>query len=175
MPTDYEALSNRLVTQVAGVKEGEIVFVNGAVRDIELLENLATDVRKNGGFALVSIGSDRMIKKYYDEVPDKYDSRAPDLQLKLATLPAAAINIDTNESDNVTQGISPARLAAVGKAGLPVADLYLKRNVRAVNVGNGLYPTADRAKQYGMSQDALAKTFWEAVDCDRLESPERIE
>src|SRR6266849_7063359 len=44
--TDLEALSNRLVTQVAGVKEGEIVFVNGGVRDMELLENITTDVRK---------------------------------------------------------------------------------------------------------------------------------
>ena len=39
-PTDLEALANRLVTQVAGVKEGEIVFINGGVRDLELLENI---------------------------------------------------------------------------------------------------------------------------------------
>lgn len=165
-PVDMEQLANRIVTDVAGIKEGEIVFINGSVRDLELLENLATDVRKNGGFALVTIGSDRMFKKYYDEVPDKYDSRTPDLQLKLATLPAAAINIDTTESDNAAEGIPPARLAAVGKAGIPVGDIYLKRSVRAVNVGNNLYPTADRAKQFGMSQDALAKTFWEAVNTD---------
>jgi leucyl aminopeptidase (aminopeptidase T) len=165
-PTDMEQLANRLVTDVAGVKEGEIVFINGAVRDAELMENLAVDVRKNGGFALVTIGSDRMFKKYYEEVPEKYDSRAPDLQLKLATLPAAAIIIDTNESDSVAEGIPAARLAAVGKANIPVGDLYLKRNVRTVNVGNNLYPTADRAKQFGMAQDALAKTFWEAVNTD---------
>ena len=165
-PTDLEALANRLVTDVAGVKEGEIVFINGGVRDVELLENLATDVRKNGGYALLTISSDRMFKKYYEEVPDKYDTRSPDLQLKLATMPAATINIDSNESDDVAKGIPPARLAAVGKAGLPVADLYLKRSVRQVNVGNNLYPTADRAKQFSMSQDALAKTFWEAVNSD---------
>ena len=165
-PTDLEALSNRLVTQVAGVKEGEIVFVGGSARDLELLENLATDVRKAGGFALVTLGSERMFKKYYEEVPDKYDSRSPDLQLKLATLPAATINIDTNETDDAPNGIPPARLAAVGKAGQAVGDLYLKRSVRQVNVGNNLYPTADRAKQFGMSLDELAKTFWESVNSD---------
>ncbi|MGI8732376.1 MAG: aminopeptidase [Pyrinomonadaceae bacterium] len=165
-PTDLAALSNRLLIQVGGVKEGEIVFINGGVRDLELLENLSTDVRKNGGFALVTISSDRMFKKYYAEVPDKYDSRSPDLQLKLATLPAAAITIDTNESDDVAEGISPARLAAVGKAGEPVGDLYLKRSVRQVAIGNNLYPTADRAKQFGMSQDELARSFWEAANSD---------
>jgi leucyl aminopeptidase (aminopeptidase T) len=165
-PTDLEALSNRLVTQVAGVKEGEIVFVSGGVRDLELLENINTDVRKVGAFPLLTIGSDRMFKKYFEEVPEKYDSQPPDLDLKLATLPAVAIGVDTNESDESDNGISPARLAAVGKAGEPVADLYLKRNVRTVGVGNGLYPTAYRAKRFGMSQDDLAKTFWEAVNSD---------
>lgn len=164
--TDLEALSNRLVTQVAGVKEGEIVFVNGSVRDMELLENIATDVRKAGAYPLLTVGSDRLFKKYYEEVPDKYDSQAPELDLKLATLPAVGIAVETNESDDIAAGISPARMAAVGKAGEPVADMYLKRNVRQVNVGNGLYPTAYRAKRFGMSQDDLAKTFWEAVNAD---------
>ena len=164
--TDLEALSNRLVTQVAGVKEGEIVFVNGSCRDLELLENISTDVRKVGGFSLLTVGSDRLFKKYYEEVPDKYDTQAPDLDLKLATLPAVAIGVETNEADDIAAGISQARLAAVAKAGEPVADLYLKRNVRSVNVGNGLYPTAYRAKRFGMSQDDLAKTFWEAVNSD---------
>lgn len=164
--TDLEALSNRLITQVAGVKEGEIVFINGGVRDMELLENIATDVRKVGAYPLLTVGSDRMFKKYYEEVPDKYDAQPPDLDLKLATLPAVTIGVDANESDDVAAGISPARMAAVAKAGEPVADLYLKRNVRQVNVGNGLYPTAYRAKRFGMSQDDLAKTFWQAVNAD---------
>jgi aminopeptidase len=165
-PTDLEQLSNRLVTDVAGIKEGEIVFISGSARDLELLENLNTDVRKVGAFPVVTLGSDRMFKKYYEEVPEKYDSQTPDLDLKLATLPAAAITIDTNEQDNITEGIAPARLAAVGKASVPVGDLYLKRNVRRVEIGNNLYPTAYRARRFGMSQDDLAKTFWEAVNAD---------
>src|SRR5712691_6846873 len=111
--TDLEALSNRLVAQVAGVKEGEIVFVNGGVRDMELLENISTDVRKAGAFPLLTVGSDRMFKKYYEEVPDKYDSQTPELDLKLATLPAVAISVETNESDDIAAGVSPARMAAV--------------------------------------------------------------
>jgi aminopeptidase len=136
------------------------------VRDLELLENINTDVRKAGAFPLLTIGSDRMFKKYYEEVPEKYDSQPPDLDLKLATLPAVTINIDANESDDVASGIPPARMAAVGKAGEPVADLYLKRNVRRVDIGNGLYPTAYRAKRFGMLQEDLAKTFWEALNAD---------
>ncbi len=165
-PTDLAALSNRLVTQVAGVKEGEIVFINGSVRDLELLENLNTDVRKVGAFPMITLGSDRIFKRYYAEVPDKYDAQPPDLELKLATMPAVVITVDSNESDDVAVGISPARLAAVGKANEPVAELYRERNVRQIEIGNNLYPTAFRAKRFGMSQDDLAKTFWEAVNAD---------
>lgn len=163
---DLEAVAQRLVDQVAVVKEGEVVFITGGVRDFELLENLATDVRQAGAFSLLTINSDRMFKKYYAEVPEKYDSQNPELDLKLAMLPAATISVDSNEADDIASGISTARRAAVGKSGEPVADLYLKRNVRQVAVGNGIYPTAYRAKQFGMSQDDLAKTFWEAVSAD---------
>lgn len=163
---DLEAVAKRLVVDVAGVKEGEIVFINGGVRDFELLENLATDVRQAGAHSLLTVSSDRMFKKYYAEVPEKYDSQTPELDLKLAMLPAASISVDSNEADDRASGISPTRRSAVGKAGEPVGDLYLKRNVRQVAVGNGIYPTAYRAKQFGMSQDDLAKTFWGAVSAD---------
>src|SRR5207237_9927984 len=46
------------------------------------------------------------------------------------------------------------------------SDLYRKRSVRQVAVGNGLYPTEWNAKHFGISQDELAKTFWAAVNTD---------
>lgn len=163
---DTKAVADRIVTQVAGVKEGDIVFINGGARDMELLENLAINSRKVGAFNLLTVSSDRMAKKYYEEVPEKYDTQNPDLGLKLATVPTVAITIDSNESEDVLTGVSPTRLANVGKTQQPVGELYQKRNVRQVEVGNGLYPTAWRAKQLGIAQDALAKTFWEAVNTD---------
>lgn len=163
---DSEAIANRIVTQVAGVKEGDIVFINGGVRDFELLENLVTNSRKVGAFSLLTVSSDRMAKKYYDQVPEKYDTQNPDLGLKLATLPNVSISVDSNEAEDVVPGVSPARIANVGKTQQPVGELFQKRNVRQVDIGNGLYPTAWRAKQIGISQEALAKTFWDAVNSD---------
>jgi len=164
--TDLEALSNRLVNQVAGVKEGDIVLIGGGVRDFELLENLDTDVRKVGAFPLLSLDSDRMAKKYFEEVPEKYDSQSPELDLKLATMATVTIFVDANETEDTLSGVSPARLAARAKSFEPVADLFLKRSVRQVSVGNGLYPTEWRAKRFGITQDELARTFWSAVNTD---------
>ena len=44
---DAEAVANRIVTQVAGVKENDVVFINGGVRDFELLEDLNTDIAES--------------------------------------------------------------------------------------------------------------------------------
>jgi leucyl aminopeptidase (aminopeptidase T) len=164
--TDLKALSNRLTTDVAGVKEGEIVFINGGVRDLELLENLATNVRKAGAFPLLTVGSDRIGKIYFQEVPEKYDSQSPELDLKLATMANVTFGVDANEAEGVLADVPPTRLAATGKAFEPVADLYLKRNVRQVAIGNALYPTEWRAKRFGMTQEELARSFWSAVNAD---------
>lgn len=164
--TDLDALSARLMTQVAAVKEGDIVFISGGVRDLELLENLSTEARKLGAHPLLTINSDRMANRYYEKVPEKYDSQSPELDLKLATIATVAINIDANEAEGLLSGVSPARLAATGKAFEPVGALFLKRNVRQVSIGNGLYPTEWRAKRFGMSQELLAKAFWSSVNTD---------
>src|SRR5436305_4588871 len=163
---DAAAVSNRIITQVAAVKENDVVFINGGVRDFELLEDLDTDTRKLGAFPLLTVSSDRMAKKYYDEVPEKYDTQPPDFDLKLATMPTVAIGIDSNETEGLLADVSPMRLANTAKTGEPVSELYQKRNVRQVAIGNDLYPTDWRAKRFGVSQDQLAKTFWDAVNAD---------
>ena len=163
---DAEAVANRIVTQVAGVKENDVVFINGGVRDFELLEDLNTDSRKVGAFPLLSLSSDRMARKYYEEVPEKYDTQSPDFDLKLATLPTVAISVDSNEAEGVLSDVSPTRLANTAKTGVPVGELFQKRNVRQVEIGNDLYPTDWRAKRYGISLDDLTKTFWSAVNAD---------
>jgi aminopeptidase len=163
---DAEAVSGRIVTQVAGVKESDIVFIDGGVRDLELLEDLNTDVRKLGAYPLLTISSDRLAKQYYAEVPEKYDTQSPELGLKLATLPTVVITIDSNEGEAVLADVPAARIANVGKTNQPVADLFLKRNVRNVAIGNDLYPTEWRAKRFGVALDQFTKTFWEGVNAD---------
>ena len=53
--TDLEQLAQRLVTQSAAVKEGEIVLIYGRRQDAELLENIAVNVRKLGAFPMVDL------------------------------------------------------------------------------------------------------------------------
>lgn len=165
-PTDLEQLAERLVKQSAGVKEGEVVLINSGAENMELLENIAVQVRKAGGFPLISVGSDRLAKRMYTDVPEKYDAQTDQLDLKLAEVADVTISVGRSNAEGLFADADPKRLAARAKAGEPIADAYLKNGVRSVEVGNGLYPQDWLAKRYEMTPEDLAKTFWGGVNVD---------
>ena len=163
---DYEALAQKLVTQCANIHEGDYVLVTGGLRDFELLEDIAVHVRKVGAFPLVSLYSDRMWRRSFDDVPAKYDSRSNEFELKLAGLITAQIDVDFIETEALLANLPPERVATFWKSFSLVNDLMLKRNVRFVHLGNYLYPTSEKAKQFGLSQEELSKIFWDGVNVD---------
>jgi leucyl aminopeptidase (aminopeptidase T) len=168
-PTNLEQLAERLVTQSAAVKEGEVVLVSGGPENMELLEDIVVQVRKAGGFPLLTIGTDRMAKRLYTDVPAKYDTQTDQLDLKLAEIANVTINVDRNTAEGLLADADPNRMAARAKAGEAVTDAFVKHNVRGVEVGNGLYPTDWLSKRYGMTEDDLSKTFWGGVNVDYSE------
>ena len=165
-PTDMKALAAKIVNQSAAVKEGEIVLISGAVRDMDLLENIVTEVQKVGGEPLLSVNSDKTAKRSYTDVPEKYDSQDPKLGMALARTANVSINVDSGEAEALLADIPPARLAARAKASNPVGEEFRKNKVRTVSVGNDLYPTEWRAKRFDMPLDGFSKLFWEGVNID---------
>jgi leucyl aminopeptidase (aminopeptidase T) len=164
--TNLQQLAQRIVTQSAGVKEGEIVMIGGSQRDAELLENLVIEVEKVGGHALLTGGSENITKRSFAEVPEKYDSAEPKLGLALAKIINVSINVDSTETDALLADVPPARLEARAKAGQPVGKEFRQNKVRAINIGNDLYPTEWRAKRFDMPLDNFAKLFWEGLNVD---------
>jgi len=165
-PVNWDVLAERLVNQSAGVRAGEVVQVLGGVQDLELIEDLAVHIRKAGAFPLVMINTDRMERRSYIDVPDKYDSQPQQAGLKLANLVNARIVVTSRTTENLFEGIDPRRVAIRGKADTAVAEEYLKRKVRTVTLDNALYPTPWRAKQLGMTEADLRKTFWQGANVD---------
>jgi leucyl aminopeptidase (aminopeptidase T) len=165
-PTDLEQLAQRLVTQSAAVKEGEIVLVSGGPENVELLENIAVQVRKAGAFPLVTVNTDRLSKRLYTDVPEKYDAQADQLELKLAEVVNVNIFVGRETAEGLFADADPKRMAARAKANEGLEDAYNKHHVRSVEVGNGLYPQEWLAKRYEMAPEDLAKTFWGGVNVD---------
>ena len=168
---NYAAIAAKLVEQCAGVKEGDIVSITGGVKDAELLEDLAVEVRKRGAFPLLGFGSDRLNRKMFDEVPEKYDSQTNQLALKLAGMVTARISVPSAENPALFADVPAEKMAertiASAKANEAITELNRKRAVPNIVVGgNNLYPTADNAKMLGLTQGELAKIFWDGVNAD---------
>lgn len=163
---DLGEIARRLVSQSARVKEGEFVHINGGVRDLELLEDVAIATRRLGAWPLVTLSSDRMTRLMYDDVPASFDDQRPELAVRMVGLFPVNINIAFSENDRVLEGVPPERIAAQGEAAQPVADLAREFNVRTINLGNDFYPTKQRAAMFGISRDELTEIFWAGVNVD---------
>ncbi len=164
--SETESLAQKIVNQCANIKEGEFVFISGGVRDMELLEDIAVNVAKRGGYPLLTVGSDRLTRKFYTEVPVMYDSRTPELDFKIVSFLDAAIGISYNEDPLLLADIPADRLATLSQASAPVTDLALSRKIRQVSIGNGLYPMEARAKQFGITIKELSDMFWKGMNVD---------
>lgn len=163
---DVEQLADRIVTQSAGVKEGEVVAISGLSRDADLLEALAVSVRKQGAFPLLMYASERLSKRLFFDVPPKFDSQVDPTGLAMAKVVNVTINVGNGQTVDLFEGADPARMAARGAAGMKVGEAFRAAGIRSVDIGNGLYPAAWRAERMGLDQAALSKMFWEGLNVD---------
>ena len=164
--TDLEKVASDLVNKCANIKESEIVFVSGGVKDLELLENIAVNVRKIGAYPLVIINSDRMTRKMYTDVPEKYDSQSPDLDMHLMKFVTTFISVPSNETSDLLADIPPERFAKRSEANEPILEALQKNPIKMVELGNGMYPTKANAEEFEISLEKLTDIFWSGINVD---------
>ena len=161
----YKSVAEKVVSQNAGVKQGDLVLIFGSDEDLPLVEDIAVEVRKRGASPLVSVGTEKLDRRMYDEVPAEYDNQPPGVMMKLAGVADVVIITESGEGRTL-KGVPAERIAARGKAFTKVSELMRKRGVRTVALGNGLYPSAERAEQFDMSREQLAELMYGGIDTD---------
>jgi len=161
-PTMKE-VARALVTASANIREGERVLIFGSPRDMELLGDIAIEVMKAGGQALISVWTDTLGRRSFDEVPERYDSLAPALNIGLINTFDTQIAVDIGESEDLFAGVPPSRFVARNAAAAPATEAFRNRGVRLVSLGNGLYPTPTLARRLGVSITELEANFWRGV------------
>jgi leucyl aminopeptidase (aminopeptidase T) len=165
-PLDCGKLAHTLVAQCAAVAEGDRVLVVGGPSDLDLLEDIAIEVRKLGAHPLLNIQTENLARRMFTDVPARFDGQERSFLLRMAEIADAQISVDFMEHPDLLADIPAERRSAADKAEYALDDAILKRNVRQVYLGNGLYPTRARAQQYGLSEDQLSHIFWSGVNTD---------
>jgi len=158
----------RSVTQIAGVRENQIVLLTSDPTNYPFLEALAIQVRAAGAFPLIQVGSDDLNKRMFNEVPARYDSQSPLLSLALFRMIDTQISVDYGgEQDyDFFARADQNRLAAQSKAFAPALQVFYRLNRRFVDVGNGIFPNRTNARLFRVRQSSLASTFWNAMNSD---------
>ena len=166
---DYAAIAQKVVTQCAGIREGEVVEISGEIKDAELLQEIAFAVRKLGAFPLLQMyrQDNERQKQWLQEMPAKWDSQTDQLGLKLAGFVNASITLANAEAFNPTEGFPQERVEALQKANEPIRELRRQRNIRNIVLGgNNLYPSKTNSERLGLSQAELSKIFWNGINTD---------
>ena len=161
-PPNLRLVARNLV-QAGMVKEGDKVLISGSVRDAALLEDIAIEARKAGAHPLITISSDRLVRRSFDDVPAAFDNVTSPVDMILVNNFDVQIVIDVNESEGLLAGVPITRRTTRAKAAAPVTEAYFKRKVRSVNLGNDLYPTLALSRRLSVPQGALASAFWRAA------------
>ncbi len=159
---DLQAVARNLV-QAVTIKSGDKVLISGSVRDAILMEHLAVETMKAGGQPLMTLQSERVQRRSYDEVPESYDTLSRTLNVAMINTFDAQITLDFAETEGLLAGVPEARRSARVKSFQPASDAFFKSKLRSVNLGNDLYPTATLSRRLGMPQDQLATAFWAAA------------
>ena len=87
------------------------MLIFGSDEDLPLLEDIAVEVRKRGASPLVSVATEQLDRRLYDEVPAKYDSHEPEMMAKLAGIVDVIINTEAGEGRTL-EGVPAERIAA---------------------------------------------------------------
>jgi leucyl aminopeptidase (aminopeptidase T) len=162
----YMPVAAQLATRNLGVKPGELVLVAGTPEHIRLLEDIALQVRKAGGWPVITVGSERLTRLSFDSIPAERDADVPQAELALAKTFPAMIALEGAQSDATLRHVAPERFEARAKAGQPIVAQINRLNRRIVFLGNGMFPTEERARQQGVTREELDRLFWEGVSVD---------
>jgi leucyl aminopeptidase (aminopeptidase T) len=165
-PAKTADIAEKIVTKTAAVKEGEIVLLSGGPGDMAFLEDLAVAVRKHGAFPIVSMWSESGERKLLDGRDPKFDDKTDAGDLALAKVINVSIVLPAVRDNSIYEKFPPERQRKIALANQAVTDTMLKRNVRVIELSNGLAPSAARAKTLGISEADLTNIFWSGLSAD---------
>jgi leucyl aminopeptidase (aminopeptidase T) len=162
------ALAERIVSKTANIKEGDLVEISTGPQDLAFAEDLAVAVRTKGAFPVITYWSESAAKKAVAAIPAKFDTQKPTLDTALAKLFTVRINLTAVRDTSIFTAMPTERRAAISKAyaAAGIGQLQQKRNVRNIELGNGMAPSAARATLIGLTEPQQNKMYWDGIAAD---------
>lgn len=174
-PTDREKLIEELIVKAANIQPGDVVQIDGPSSQQGLMEDIAVAVHKHGAFSVMTMSySADFGRRYYSEVPARYDIKASSGHGDLTRVidVAVVLNVPDAQWQALFPELPAERLQSVQKSWATVMQASAKNGVRTVYLGNRIFPCEENAKEYGLEESQLETLFWNglAADYDAIEA-----
>lgn len=163
---DARSVAERVVGQVAGVKEGEVVVITAPDTEAELAAQLGWAARRKKADFIQQLFREKDGRRSFDELPAELDTLPQTAALKLTSITDMTISVSRTDNLALMKDVPEERRQARWSSGTTLEDAARKRGVRSVDIGNGIFPTDATAKRFGMKKADLEKLFWSSVDVD---------
>jgi aminopeptidase len=161
---NFSEMAGTIVKTSAGVKPGDVVMIFGGRHNMDFIEALAIEVRKQGGMPQMIFDTDKYERAQFTEVPDKYLDEEPTYLANWLKYTNVFIGLPNVEDSKAVFGDVPQdKLAKTSKAGQVIQDALNSSGIRAVSVG---YPTKSDAAVNQLDFATYQKVFWDSVGAD---------
>jgi leucyl aminopeptidase (aminopeptidase T) len=163
-PDQRREFAHRIITVSAQVKPREVVVIRGNVAFMPLMEDLALESSKLGGYAVFMPVSDRFLRGVVTEVPEQYYGQPDPMN---AWLKNVDVLIDLpllfNEEE-VSRGVSQERFAKlIGNSGDQFRAAAQQSKARSLFIEA---PLPGQAAIFGFDLPSFSAMQWQAIGAD---------
>jgi leucyl aminopeptidase (aminopeptidase T) len=166
---DYQAIARLMVRDAVAVKDKDAVLILGDKTKIPLMEALAVEVAKAGGYPHMVLDSPEAANRILTEVPLSYLESPNKMMLNEVKKIDVLIALSAVDDPATFARVPEERVALARKSGQEIGDTINARPIRTVALGNPLMPTPAVARHYGVPLETLEAQFWDSVNAPHAE------
>jgi aminopeptidase len=157
-------MAHRIIADSVRVKPRELVVIRGNAAFLPLMEDLAAEASKAGGYAVMMPVTDTFIRSVMTEVPDEYLNQ-PDPTIPWVKNTDVYINLPfLYDEAKVTEGVPAKKLATVQSVNQD-EDLAAVRASKARSLFIDA-PVPSQAALYGFDVASFSAMQWAAIGAD---------
>ena len=163
-PEQRREVAHRIITVSAQVKAREVVVIRGNAAFMPLMEDLALELSKIGGYAVFMPVSDRFLRGVFTEVPEQYYGQPDPINAWLKNIDVLIdLPFFYNEVE-VSRDVPQARLAKlIGNSEEQFRAAAQQSRVRSLFIEA---PLANQAAIFGFDLPSFAAMQWQAIGAD---------
>lgn len=157
---DVETLADKTL-EMLSISPGQVIWIWASTHSLDLVEALAYRIRSRGGFWVLRLTMESLLRRIGRSVPERYLGLVPRHEIRWLNDVDAIVEI--NDHSSHVPSIPESRRRAMATEWLSLIDESARRGCHRVLVMN---PTRALASAYRIPVETLRQRCWQAISVD---------